>query len=271
MLKALAGLQPILAKRHYHETGVLRWFDVNLAPLSNIVELANTYQPSTGAVGQFLLAVPTEGENEEEASRLCSEAAGRSQKSDIVVGISKRSWAIVTLARELVALENVRDNRPELAGDAVARREVVARLADLHGQFESELHKALDGAEWFSEHHSPKVYRGAHLNSLASNLADHRFHQSPKLHNELLNRQKPSSNAIAAQNALLRRMVLNEGEPRLGISGYPAEGGLLASVLEATGLYNSGTNGCALYKTVGRRPLPIDTHLGSSDRIHQTQ
>ena len=32
-------------------------------------------------------------------------------------------------------------------------------------------------------------------------------------------------------------MVLNEGEPRLGIDGFPAEGGLFASVLEATGLY----------------------------------
>ena len=27
-LEALAGLQPIVAKRHYHETGALRWFDV---------------------------------------------------------------------------------------------------------------------------------------------------------------------------------------------------------------------------------------------------
>src|SRR3546814_455511 len=29
-LKSLAGLQPILAKRHYHETGFMRWFDVNI-------------------------------------------------------------------------------------------------------------------------------------------------------------------------------------------------------------------------------------------------
>ena len=33
-LKTLAGLQPILAKRHYHETGALRWFDVNIVPVS---------------------------------------------------------------------------------------------------------------------------------------------------------------------------------------------------------------------------------------------
>ncbi len=242
-MKTLAGLQPVLAKRHYHETGALRWFEVNLAPLRDIVELAEKYQPANGTIGQFLLAVPTEGENEEEAARHCREAARHSDQWDIVVGISMRSWAIITLARELIALENVRNDRPELAGDAVARREVTARLAALQGQLETELHKAFDGAQWFRKHYSPKTYRHADLNSLASELADRRFDQCPKLHNELLNRQKPSSNAVAAQNMLLRRMVLNEGEPRLGIQGFPAEGGLLASVLEATGLYAKGVNG----------------------------
>ena len=30
---------------------------------------------------------------------------------------------------------------------------------------------------------------------------------------------------------------MNEGAPRLGIKGFPAEGGLFASILESTGLY----------------------------------
>ena len=130
-LKTLAGLQPVLAKRHYHETGALRWFELNLAPLQ-IVELAAHYQPDNGTVGQFLLAVPTE-EEADEAARLCREAARHGKKWDIVVGISKHSWVIRTLARELIALENVRNDWPELAGDAVARREVTARLRGLAG------------------------------------------------------------------------------------------------------------------------------------------
>ena len=242
-LKTLAGLHPVLAKRHYHETGALRWFEVNIAPLRDIVELAAQYQPDNGTVGQFLLAIPTEGENEEESESLCSEAARQSDKWDVVVGISRWSWAIMALARELIALENVRDNRPELTGDAVARREIKAHLTALKGQIESELHKAFDGAQWFRKHHSPKIYRHADINSLASELADRRFEKCPKLHNELLNRQKPSSSAVAAQNALLRRMALNRGEPRLGIEGFPAEGGLLVSVLEKTNLYANNGNG----------------------------
>ena len=38
-------------------------------------------------------------------------------------------------------------------------------------------------------------------------------------------------------------MVLNEGEPRLGIEGFPAEGGLFESLLGATGLYRRTSNG----------------------------
>lgn len=236
-LNSLAGLQPILAKRHYHETGALRWFDVNIVPVNGLVDLVSDLEPKNGAIGQFLLSIPTEGEGEEQAEDVCRKAARRSGKWDIVVGISKRSWTIVPLARELFALDNVSNDHPELAGDSVARREVSARLATLQALLETELHRAFDNALWFRKHHQPKRLRQADLNSIASELAYDRFVESPCLHNELLNRQKPSSSAIAAQNNLLRRMVLNEGEPRLGIDGFPAEGGLFVSILEATGLY----------------------------------
>lgn len=238
LLKSLAGLQPVLAKRHYHETGSMRWFDVNIIPVSDIVDYAAQYDPSNGAIGQFLLAIPTDGESEEHAQNLCRKAARYSDTWDIIVGISKRSWAIIPLARELFALDNVSNNHAELAGDSVARREVSARLAELQAMLEMELHKAFDNALWFRKNYKPRHLRQANLNSIASELAELRFEKSPCLHNELLNRQKPSSNAIAAQNILLRRMVLNEGEPRLGIDGFPAEGGLFASILESTGLYS---------------------------------
>ena len=236
-LKTLAGLQPILAKRHFHETGALRWFDVNIVPVSELEAFAAGFKPEHDEIGQFLLGIPTEGETQDSAENTCRKAAGRRGDWDIVVGISKRSWAVVPLVRELFALESVSNGHPELAGDTVARREVRARLAALQAVLETELHKAFDNALWFRKNRQPKQLRHAHLNSIASELADRRFFTCPRLHNELLNRQKPSSNAIAAQNILLRKMVLNEGTPRLGIKGFPAEGGLFASLLESTGLY----------------------------------
>ena len=113
-------------------------------------------------------------------------------------------------------------------------------METVQSQLELELHRAFGHAEWFQKHNVPKPLVQKELRVLAS-LADRRFHKTPFLRNELLNRIKPFSNAIAAQNILLRRMVNKEGELRLGIDGFPAERGLFASILEETGLYN-GTN-----------------------------
>ena len=236
-LKSMAGLHPILAKRHYHDTGALRWFDVNIVPVSGLVDFAASLEPNNGAIGQFLLVIPTEGESEKYAGELCRKTGRRNETWDTVVGISQRSWAIVPLARELSALDRVSNDHPELAGDPVARREVSARLAALQALLETELRKVFDNAVWFRKYHQPKQLQHADLNGIASELADRRFKESPRLHNELLNRTKPSSNAVAAQNNLLRRMVRNEGVQRLGIEGFPAERGLFASILETTRLY----------------------------------
>ena len=242
-LKSLAGLQPILAKRHYHDTGAMRWFDVNIVSASDIVDCAAQYEPKGGAIGEFLLAIPTGGEREDIVERQCKKASEASEEWDIVAGFSKQSWVVTSLSRELFALDNVSNDHPELQGDPVARREVAARLVVLQALLETELQKALDGAKWFRKGRYAKTFRQADLNSVASELADHRYAQSPRLHNELLNRQKPSSSAIAAQNVLLRSMILNAGEERVGIKGYPAAGGLFAAILESSGLYSKTPSG----------------------------
>ena len=236
-LNTLAGLHPILAKRLYHKTGVLRWFDVKMVPACDLLEHATRFEPKGGSTGQFLLAIPTKGETEQQATDFCWQAAPYDKDGDTIVGIAEKSNVIVSLARELLALDRVKNDHPELAGDPVARREVSARYATAQALLEAKLRQAFDHALWFHKDEEPKRYRHLALNHLASDLADRRFEKSPQLHNELLNRQKPSASAVSAQNNLLRRMVLHESEERLGIEGFPAEGGLFVSMLEATGLY----------------------------------
>jgi hypothetical protein len=242
-LRELGRLHPILAKRHYHETGAQRWFEIELVPLSQIVTRADTFEPKSDSIGQFLLAMPTEGETKKSAQRSCQTASSRAKGTDIVVGLSQRSWVVTALAQELLALERVSEERPELSGDAVARRELRARFASLQGRLETELLRAFHSAEWYLKPKSTKRLTHAELNSLASDLADQRFHSAPHIHNELLNRTKPTAPAVSAQNALFRKMVSDEGKPRLGIEGFPAEGGLFDSLLKASGLYRESTTG----------------------------
>ena len=242
-LTALLGLQPVITKRHYHETGAIRWFETTVVPLREVESYAENYNPSDGSVGTFLLALPSQGDS----ARVVGKVAGKLESTlppGIVVGVpSRRAWDIEGLARELIALERVRDTTPELRGDRVARIEVETRIGDLQDRIAEELRQALRSAVWYGRGLEPRQRSPASLNALASEMADDWYDQSPRLKNELLNRIRPSSNAIAAQNALLRRMALNEGEERLGIKGFPAEGGLFASLLEDTGIYRNTLGG----------------------------
>ena len=191
------------------------------------------------------------------ADKICRAAVQQARGWDTVVGLSPSAWGIPDLAAELAALERVRDDSPDLQHDRVARREVLARIGAVEGHLEGELGRAFDSATWYRRNADEKPLFRAELNSLASDLADARFKLAPKLRNELVGRVKPSSNAVAARNALLRRMVLNQGEVRLGIKGFPAEGGLFASLLEAADLYRKTTDG---WQFVAPDPKENDVH-----------
>ena len=243
-LTALADFQPIIAKRHYHETGTLRSYDTVIVPLCELLETAAKYNPRDGSAGAFFLALPIKGDLLQRSERIAREAAASSDNHDLVIGIADRpAWGVTTLARDLLALERVRDHTPELQGDRVARMEVDGRIIELQVRIETELGQALSKARWCRRGHRVVQLDHAQLNSLASDLADERFHRAPHLHNELLNRTRPSSNAVAARNILLHRMAFNEGAERLGIEGFPAEGGLFASLIEGPGLYAPAADG----------------------------
>ena len=242
-LERFALFQPMVAKRHYHETGALRWFDVRAVSLAELEQTVRAYEPRHGAIGGFLLAIPTNGESKSEAARLCQSAAEIDCDREMVIGLSPGVWSINDLVVELSALENVRDDYPELQGDRVARTEVLTRIGAVRDRIESLLAWAFDSALWYRQGANAEPLSRAALNRVASDLADTRFRDAPRIHNELLGRVKPSSNAVAARNALLRRMVRNECEERLGIKGYPAEGGLYSSLLEATGLHRKTEEG----------------------------
>jgi hypothetical protein len=255
-LRTLAMLQPVLAKRHYHMTGAFRWFDIDIAPLSEGTDRVQRYTPQGGATGLFLLLIATEDEDTAKARRLWDRAARAVGSIPIAVGWSRDGFTIRELARELLALESVRAERAELNGDAVARREVDARVARGAADLEERVRRAFISAEWKggvdADHGAPIVMPHdaglAALNAVASTLADRRYPKSPRLDNELLNRIKPSSNAIAAQKALLKAMIEGQGEERLGIDGYPAHGGLYASLLERTGLYRQHPKADGTYR-----------------------
>ena len=154
-LRTVAGLQPILTKRHYHETGAIRWFNLDIAPLSKLQDALAECGKLDGAIGRFLLAIPCAGETQQQAEKICSHLS-LSAPSNSAIGLSPSAWLVIDLARELAALTEIHDQRPELRGDAVARREVAARLADVRNRLEQELGRLVERAVWYCPSRKPE-------------------------------------------------------------------------------------------------------------------
>lgn len=57
LLSSLTNLFPVIAKRHYHHTGTMRWMDMALCRLDEVERIAANFKPK-GAFGLFLLALP---------------------------------------------------------------------------------------------------------------------------------------------------------------------------------------------------------------------
>lgn len=234
-LRSLASFQPVVAKRHYHATGAMRWFDVDVLPLSELKGRIEKYRPGKGAMGLLLLPIPSADETLDDMYAHAREALNA--EHDVLVGVSPHAAKVLEVAKEALALERVREERSELSHDPVARREVAGRLSSAQTQLANVLRLVMDGAVWLRKGTRDKPLSAAELSSLASNIADARYDKAPKLFNEMLMRVAPSPNANTAKNVLLKAMIAMEGTERLGMTGFPAEAGLFMSLVEKPALY----------------------------------
>ncbi len=239
-LAQLMGLHPVVAKRHYHETGSMRWMELSLCSIEQAEKIAANFQPKKGEFGAFILALPSKGMKSRDA-RKRAQACGKLRPWPVMIGIPENHARIAELSAELVALEQVKD-RHELAGDAVARREVYARLAATRADLEDQLQAAVSLAKWH-DGSDQVVEPGSKLSPVASSLAEELFTDSPPVWSELVNRDSVSSNSVKARRDLLHAMVNAEGQEALGFEGFPAERGLYETLLKSTGLHRQDPSG----------------------------
>lgn len=245
-LATLTSLQPVLAKRLYHETGTLRWFLAEVARLDEAGESARRFSGNDGAAGKFLLTIPADGESMRVAKQRALDASRSATEYPVAVAVAENAAQIKDLGYELLALESIERNRhAEIESDAVARREIAARVSTISALLEEELRAAFVSCEWFVYGKLYRVAASLGLSQLASQLAAECFTMAPIVKSELVNRHKPSSNSHAAIRQLLWAMVTNPTAPNLGLNGFSAERGLYVTVLQTPGVHREGKGGIA--------------------------
>lgn len=242
------GLGFATAKRHYFVTGALRTFEISLQMVGQDVtseQVANAITARAGrGSGRLALVVGDGSIGQDAVESICKSAAKALKKSGRVValGAAAKGYALRESAAELAAVERVLREHPQLEGDRIARRELAARHSACIDRLHRALETSLDEAKWWLAPTPAKPVRDT-LPIIASALADAGFPDAPVLKSELLQRDRPSSNSMAALRELCHAMVQRDDQPNLGISGFPAELGLYLTVIKPFGLHREGERG----------------------------
>lgn len=230
------------AKRHYFMTGALRTFEIAIQMV--------TAEDDAEGVAARILARPQRGNGLmllllSDGTLAHKATDGLTKAIAIVLNTSGRvialggasdSFALRNAAAELMAVERVFREHPQLEGDRIARREIAARQSSCIDELHRNLETALERAKWYLSPAPVKAYSEP-LAAIASKLADAGYAKAPILKSELLQRDKPSSNAMAALRDLAHAMVSGLAQKQLGMTQYPAELGLYLTVLKPFGLH----------------------------------
>jgi len=231
LLNERQPLPPVVARRHSAETGALRYF------VPTFVDEATLVNVTTGTVTP-IISILLARSDEEEKKLLSVVAQGTG--SLMFVAICRNGIQIQDAVRERVALERVQRGSQELASDPVAQRELKDRL-NTAIQIESELLTGIfeepERSHWIYDKHAVRIERKRDLQDKLSDILDRVYDATPRIANELVNRDKLSSSAAAARNKLFEHMLKRSFEPDLGIQKYPPEKAIYRSVLLATGLH----------------------------------
>ncbi|OQW85983.1 MAG: ATP-binding protein [Rhodoferax ferrireducens] len=236
-LSALMDMQPILAKRVYSETGTMRWFNRKLVRFGDLERAVENFKPEKGSAGTFLLCLP---EPEVGAAKIRSRLKGLSDQprdAGFVLGVPENADRITELGVELFACEHVFKTRTELDGDSVARKELLGRIGALRSSLEDELSDAYSMSKWYWQGALQNAIASESISNIASKIAQEIYHTSPRLNNELINRERPSSNSNRARKDLMYRMLSHPNVKDMGYAGYPADKGLYVSILKQCGLH----------------------------------
>ncbi len=136
--------------------------------------------------------------------------------------------------REAEIWQWVQENVPALAGDEGARKEVAIRLQLAKQRLADKFKQSFDPGDvtWVQGGEVQRFPSARAFSRWLSELCDREFKHAPVLHNELLNREKLSSSAVAARRALLEAMLKHPDKPQLGIQKTPPELSVYRSMLD---------------------------------------
>ena len=251
-VKEMIDARPIVARRHYIQTGNLRHFDVLYCGLLDLEK--SIALPSGKADGRIVIPLC---ESQEEV-QLATDIAIANQRPDTIIGITDPLASLAGLLLEVQRWTWVEKNTLELKDDRYAAEEVARQLSSAKQTLEKRIqhyvslnHSAAIDAmsiRWYYQGRRKNIRSGNEFVSYLSELCDDLFNQAPMIQNELVNRRSLSSAAASARMKVIERMFSSSGKELLGMdpAKKPPEMSIYMSLLQQSQLHIASGNGWKL-------------------------
>jgi hypothetical protein len=236
--------RPLVARRHYIETGNLRYYSVCYW---SVAELPKLFEVEASDSDGRIIVPLCETESERVRALAFAKSDKVRQRDDWLIGVPQPLGGLRSLVQEVQRWEWVATSVTELNADKYAREEVSRQKQAARTQLERRV-QSLVGIrqfgiqttmEWLHSGRPLKISDSRDLLSWLSRIFDAIYLLAPKIRNELVNRNELSSAAAGARMRLIERMFTDSTSPLLGMNPAkkPPEMSMYLSVLKESGLH----------------------------------
>ncbi len=238
-LNERAELLPIVARRYTIKNGALRYFQ----PVFIDAESYKSLKPNSDCPRIiYYLSMAQDDE------KLFNETVVQCFSELDIIVLCKNAPYLREATAEVLALEHIQNTARELHSDPVAQREFKDRFNAAEYAEQSllrELNDEPQSQSWYWKGMSLDVQNKRQLQEQFSAVLEKVYSKSPIIFNELINKDKPSAQAVAARNKLLIAMLNGSKQCDLGFNKktFPPEKSIYRSVLQKSLLHIQAEDG----------------------------
>ena len=164
-----------------------------------------------------------------------------------IVVVPTIQLSLTDAALEVWCLSKMQHNTELTGEDPLVLPEIQQMIDDARAHLQSVLDKLVkprhDGPRWFYQGKPLSVIGVSDLRRELSRITEEVFPDTPRIYNELINRDKPSGTIVNSRKKLLMGMLERHGTADLGLVSTTPDASMFRTILVHTGLYRQGTKG----------------------------
>ena len=248
-IQAYLEPRPIVARRHYIETGNLRHFRIQYLTASAFAQFV---PQSEGGDDGTIIVVLCDSPQERQQTLQTAKNSVFTNHSQVIIAVPDPLHNVADYLRDSLCWEWVGKNILELNTDPYARDEVSRQRQAALERLEKRISDLINlrdysgkmAFDWFSERKSLPISNCKQLLKHLSDVYNRVFPQAPRIQNELINRQNLSVAAAAARLRLIGGMLERESQLNLGMptNKRPPEMSMYLSVLKQGNIHVKAEN-----------------------------